>query len=106
MEFPAFYSYACPAPPGFANAVVLPKAAWLDSSLSEFLLPYNVVRQSSDREGTLMSFLETTYGAAADLGGWRRQALGASWDCHVGPVPFDLPARHCRPTSSAGKKPR
>ena len=36
----------------------------------EFLLPYEVVQQSCDPEGTLMSFLNTTYDAAAVTGRW------------------------------------
>jgi hypothetical protein len=43
--------------------------------LGEFLLPYDAVRRSSDPEATLMAFLESTYGIAADLGGWDRAAL-------------------------------
>lgn len=73
--FPAFYSYAYPAPDGFAEASVAPDAAYYDKTLGEFLLPYDAVRRSSDPETTLMTFLETTYSAAADLGRWDRPAL-------------------------------
>jgi hypothetical protein len=40
IDFPAFYSYAYPAPPGFADARPAPDAAYFDKSLGEFLLPY------------------------------------------------------------------
>src|SRR5690606_12155340 len=72
VDFPAFYSYAYLAPPGFADAVVEPGAARFDTGLGEFLLPYDSVRRSSDPEAALMAFLESTYRAAADLGRWER----------------------------------
>ena len=75
IDFPAFYSYAYPAPQGFANAQVAPGEAYYDETLGEYLLPYDVVRRSSDPEATLMDFLDTTYRAAADLGGWNREVL-------------------------------
>jgi hypothetical protein len=75
VDFPAFYSYAYPAPAGFADARPAPDAAYFDKSLGEFLLPYDAVRRSSEPEATLMAFLESTYSTAADLGGWDRKAL-------------------------------
>lgn len=75
VDFPAFYSYAYPAPPGFAEAAVQPEAARFDTKLGEFLLPYEAVRSSGNPEATLMAFLENTYRAAADLGEWDRNAL-------------------------------
>jgi Family of unknown function (DUF5996) len=75
VDFPAFYSYAYPAPAGFADAHVAPGAAYFDKSLSEFVLPYDAVRRSNEPESTLMAFLESTYEAAAELGGWDRAAL-------------------------------
>jgi len=75
VDFPAFYSYAYPAPDGFADAHVVPEAAYYDKSLGEFLLPYDAVRRSSNPEAALMAFLESTYRAAAVLGGWDREAL-------------------------------
>lgn len=75
VDFPAFYSYAYPAPPDFADAQVKPERAYFDTNLGEFLLPYDAVRSSRDPEATLMAFLESTYQAAADLGAWDRSAL-------------------------------
>jgi hypothetical protein len=74
-DFPAFYSYAYPAPAGFADATVEPEVAYFDKQLGEFLLPYDEVRRSQEPEAVLMTFLESTYRAAADLGGWDRRAL-------------------------------
>jgi len=75
IDFPAFYSYAYPAPPRFAEATVEPAEARFDRNLGEFILPYDAVRQAPDPEARLMAFLESTYRAAADLGGWDRDRL-------------------------------
>ncbi|HEX8511581.1 MAG TPA: DUF5996 family protein [Allosphingosinicella sp.] len=68
---PFFYSYAYPSPEGFAQAPLRPAAARFDEALGEFVLPYAEVRTDAD----LLLFLESTYGAAADLAGWDRPAL-------------------------------
>jgi hypothetical protein len=75
VDFPAFYSYAYPAPDGFATATVAPDAARFDTTLGEFLLPYDAVRAAADPAARLMQFLESTYRAAADLGHWDCAAL-------------------------------
>jgi len=72
---PVFFSYAYPAPAGFSAAQVKPEGARFDSSLGEFVLPYDAVRESQDPDSTLLEFLQSTYEAAADLGGWDRAAL-------------------------------
>jgi hypothetical protein len=79
-DFAAFYSYAYPAPKGFADAKIAPAEAYFDPKLGEFVLPYEVVRTSADPESMLMEFLENTYRAAADLGRWDRNAL----ECAIG----------------------
>lgn len=75
-----FYSYAYPAPDGFAEQKVEPAEARFDKDLGEFLLPYEAVRTSDDPDATLMAFLQSTYEAAANLGNWDRDAL----ECAVG----------------------
>ncbi len=75
VDYPAFYSYAYPAPVGFADARAVPDAAFFDKVLGEFILPYDAVRLSDEPESTLMSFLEGAYGAAATLGNWDRASL-------------------------------
>src|SRR6202140_5177568 len=72
---PAFYSYAAPEPPGFAERKVRPPAAFYHPVMKEFLLLYDDVRTASDPKTTLMDFLNSTYDAAADLGNWDRKAL-------------------------------
>ncbi len=71
----AFYSYAYPAPPGFADAAVLPADASYNAALGEFVLPYDAVRRAADPEDALSSFLQSTYDAAATLADWDRSSL-------------------------------
>ncbi|WP_285493501.1 DUF5996 family protein [Actinomadura sp. NBRC 104425] len=81
----AFYAYAYPEPDGFADRPVGPDAAFYSRENGQFLLPYEAVATAADPDGALTEFLETTYAAAADLGGWDRAALEADphrWDDH------------------------
>lgn len=71
----AFYSYAYPEPDGYRDAKVAPAAAYYHADLREFVLPYEAVRTAADPEQALLAFLESTYAAAADLGGWDRDEL-------------------------------
>jgi hypothetical protein len=72
---PVFYSYAYPAPEGFAKERVEPKSAFYDESWGEYFLLYDDVRAASDPDRELSSFLESTYRAAADRGSWDRAEL-------------------------------
>jgi hypothetical protein len=72
---PAFYAYAYPEPPGCPDAPVRPAAARYDLAMREWILPYDAVRDAPDPDGALMEFLQSTYEAAAGLGGWDRAAL-------------------------------
>jgi hypothetical protein len=78
----AFYSYAYPAPEGFGSAIVRPAEACFSKELGEFILPYEAMRKAPDPEHMLMDFLQSTYGAAADLGRWDRISL----ECPPGEV--------------------
>ena len=75
IAYPAFYAYAYPAPSGFAAATVKPAEAFYSEEYGEFILPYDVVRQSPSPDAMLLEFLQTTYEAAADLGKWNREML-------------------------------
>lgn len=75
IPYAAFYSYAYPEPAGFAQAPAQPTGAFYSKDLREFILPYDVVRESRSPDDTLLRFLESTYSAAADLGGWDRKSL-------------------------------
>ena len=80
IDYPAYYSYAYPAPEGFAAARVRPAQAFFSKELGEFILPYDAVRTAADPRAALMDFLQSTYDAAADLGKWDREAL----ECAIG----------------------
>jgi hypothetical protein len=71
----AFYAYAYPEPAGFADYPVSPPEAFYSREYNQFLLPYEVVAGAANPDQLLTGFLETTYAAAADLGGWDRAAL-------------------------------
>ena len=72
---PAFYAYAYPEPAGCPEAPIEPAAARYDSTLREWILPYDAVRTSADPEAMLLEFLSSTYDAAASRGKWDRAAL-------------------------------
>jgi len=80
IDYPVFYSYAYPAPEGFAAAKVKPAEAFFSKDLGEFLLPYDAVRTAAKPDAVLMDFLQSTYAAAANLGKWDRAAL----ECQLG----------------------
>ncbi|GAA0941188.1 DUF5996 family protein [Pseudonocardia zijingensis] len=71
----AFYSYAYPAPDGFADQPVGPDGAYFSEKFQQFLLPYEAARTAPDPDRAVAEFLHTTYAAAADLGAWDRAAL-------------------------------
>lgn len=72
---PVFYAYAYPEPDGFREAPVRPGGASYHPVLREFVLPYEEVRRSTSPDETLLEFLQSTYEAAASLGGWERAEL-------------------------------
>jgi Family of unknown function (DUF5996) len=72
---PAFYSYAYPEPPGYADRAVLPEGAGYNRDLGEFILPIEAVRNAPDPDAAVLDFCQSTYEAAADTGGWDRDAL-------------------------------
>jgi len=72
---PAFYAYAYPEPVGCPEAPVRPAAARYLLAMREWILPYEAVRAAPDPDGALLEFLQSTYAAAADRGGWDRARL-------------------------------
>jgi hypothetical protein len=69
----AFYAYAYPEPPGYADQPVGPAVA--RCTAGEFLLPYEAVAAAPDPDRVLAEFLDATYAAAANLAGGDRVAL-------------------------------
>ncbi len=79
LGYPAYYSYAYPTPEGFKDYAVQPEAAFFHDDLGEFILPYDAVRVAADPDQTLLSFLQSTYDAAAELAEWDKAALKQTW---------------------------
>ncbi len=73
----AFYAYAYPEPAGFAEWPVEPAGARYEETLGEYVLPYELVRTAPRPDEALLGFFQTTYDAAAERGGWDRDALEA-----------------------------
>ena len=75
IDYPAFYSYAYPEPPGFRAVKARPEAAFFSEPLGEFVLPYDAVRTAHNPDAALLDFLQSTYEAAAISAKWDRDAL-------------------------------
>jgi len=75
IKGPAFYGYAAPEPAGFAEQPVQPATAFYHPQLHEFLLMYDDVRRAASPRQALLSFLQSTYDAAANLAHWNRKEL-------------------------------
>ena len=71
----AFYSYAYPEPDGYRDSPVRPDAAYYDTNIREFILPYDAVRTAASPDEMLLEFLESTYEAAANRAAWDRESL-------------------------------
>ena len=72
---PAFYAYAYPEPEGFKEYPIQPPEAFYHTGISEFLLPYDVVRSAKSPDEVLLSFLQSTYEAEAMCAKWDRAGL-------------------------------
>jgi Family of unknown function (DUF5996) len=72
---PVFYAFTYPMPAGIEAAAVSPSAAAWSEHKSEFLLPYDAVRASSDPAAAIRDFARSTYEAGAMLGNWDRATL-------------------------------
>jgi hypothetical protein len=78
IDGPAFYAYAAPEPAGFAAQPAQPAAAFYHPQMKEFLLMYDDVRRAPSPRQALLSFLQSTYEAAANLAHWDRKELERS----------------------------
>jgi hypothetical protein len=70
-----FYSYAYPRPAGYADYPIHPADAYWSDELGEFCLPYRAVRCAGAPDELLLSFLQSTYEAAATTANWQRHQL-------------------------------
>jgi hypothetical protein len=72
---PSFYAYAYPEPQGFKDYPVQPQEAFYHKEMGKFLLPYDVVSNAKASDDVLLSFLQTSYEAAATCARWDRESL-------------------------------
>lgn len=75
IKGPTFYSYAYPTPSGLGEAAIEPASAYFDAEMAEFFVSYDAIRKSADPDVALLSFLQSTYDAAANLAHWDREKL-------------------------------
>ena len=75
FEGPVYYSYSYPEAQGFKDVLVKPAGAYYESRMGEFILPYEQVRKSHSPQQSLLSFLQSTYEAAATASKWERNML-------------------------------
>jgi hypothetical protein len=71
----AFYCYAAPVPPGMQSDPIQPRSAAYNAELGEYILKYDNLRVEPSPDEALMSFLQSTYEAAAKLAKWDRASL-------------------------------
>ncbi len=81
----AFYAYAYPTPDGFREHPVGPCRGVLQRRVRRVLAALRGGARRADPDAALLEFLQTSYEAAAEPGGWDRRALE------------DDPARRARP---------
>jgi hypothetical protein len=72
FPYPMFYSYCYPRTEEFDKQPVEPRNAFFSHELGEYVLPYHVVQQAADPDALLLSFLQSTFTAAAVAGNWKR----------------------------------
>jgi hypothetical protein len=75
VDEPVFYAYAYPEPQGFKNYDIQPAEAFYHKEMREFVLPYDVVRNAELPDEVLLSFVQSTYEAAATCAKWDRHSL-------------------------------
>jgi hypothetical protein len=73
----AFFAYAYPAPDGLREAKLSPDAAHWDTTLGEFVLEWDDVREAPDPHGAALDFARSAVRQGCELCGWDPQ-LAAS----------------------------
>jgi hypothetical protein len=80
----AFYAYAHPAPPGYGEGKLAPKAAHWDASLGEYILNWDDVRASDHPHAAALEFARSAFTHSCEVCRWD-PALAAS--AHGTPPP-------------------
>jgi len=81
----AFFAFAYPTPPGFADASLSPAAARWDETLGEYILDWDDVRTAADPHGAAMQFAQSAFHHACLVCGWDTE-LAASAESRPPPV--------------------
>ena len=84
-EQAAFYAYAHPAPAGFSAATLSPAAARWDTTLGEYILDWDDVRESADPHAAALEFARSAIQHACAVCDWD-PALAASAQGATSPV--------------------
>jgi hypothetical protein len=66
----AFYAFAHPAPPGFANLPLSPSAAHWDAGLGEYILDWDDIRTAADPHAVALEFTRSAFRHACVICGW------------------------------------
>lgn len=75
VQYPVFYAYTYPEPPGYSAMRLRPEGTAYNAAFREFILSYDDVRLAESPDAVLLDFLQSSSDAAANLGAWDRAAL-------------------------------
>jgi hypothetical protein len=81
----AFYAYAYPALPGFADQALSPPAARWDSGLGEYILDWDDIRSGPDPRASALEFARSAFLHACATCGWD-MTLAASAEGNPPPI--------------------
>jgi len=88
---PMFFAYLVPEPAECEGYPIdAPSTAWV-AAMREWVLPYEALRERTDRHEVVRRFMDAAYRAAGDLAGWDLPAL-----TYAAPAPAPGPARATR----------
>ncbi len=73
----AFYAYAHPAPPGFADRELEPEAARWEAKLGEYVLDWDDVRAATDPHAFALQFARSAYRHACSACDWDPALAGS-----------------------------
>jgi hypothetical protein len=73
----AFFAFAHPAPPDFAEADLAPEAAHWDADLGEFVLDWDDIRSEPDPRALALEFAHSAYGHACNVCAWEPVLAGS-----------------------------
>jgi Family of unknown function (DUF5996) len=81
----AFYAYAHPAPPGFAQMTLSPPAARWEEGVGEYILDWDAVRTAPDPHHAGLEFARSAFRHACEICSWDH-SLAATTDGRPPPV--------------------